>query len=443
LKSAVEAIELIPSAKRLIRSLRDVGYDFSAAVADIVDNSIEWGATSIDINVEYRGRNSWVRVADNGKGMSEDQLVEAMRFGSERAYSEDALGKFGLGLKTASLSQCSFVAVASRNDAKNKIEGFCWDLDHIAHVDKWEILKLTDKKMQTIVFEPLIKNKSTGTVVFWWKLDRFLEYKHSHSVAASTRILNMDRELEEHLAMVFHRFLSGYVQGREKVKISLNGNPIEPWDPFVRKEKTVPLEPRRLTIEYEGATGNILAEPYILPSQQEFSSMDAFNKAGGPTGWNQQQGFYIYRANRLIQSGGWCKLRTQDEHTKLARIALSFSPTLDDAFKLNVSKMQVQLPSSEREYFDSMVKEVVKIARERYDRKERKSFRSSDASSRSSKKDMPISESRVSSVVNTAQQTWTLDELEKEVLAMAKAYQKPMLRKIFERIREKFGMTNE
>ena len=86
-------------------------------------------------------------------------------------------------------------------------------------------------------------------------------------------------------------------------------------------------------------------QPYILPTKGEFSSSDAFKRASGPANWNQQQGFYIYRADRMIQSGGWCGIRTRDEHTKLSRIELNFSPILDNAFKINVAKMRVQLPA--------------------------------------------------------------------------------------------------
>jgi len=438
----MEAEEVIPSAKRLIKSLRDVGYEFPTAVADIVDNSIEWGATAIDIDVIYNAKNSYVRISDNGKGMDEGQIKEAMRFGSERKYKKDALGKFGLGLKTASLSQCRYLAVASRNVAQGKISHYCWDIDYIESVDKWEILKISEKKIEQSVFEPLNKNKGTGTVIFWWRLDRILEYKHPRSEAAQARIASMCRDLEMHLAMVFHRFLSGDVQNKKKVEISLNGNIIEPWDPFARKEKTIILQPSTLTVEHDGVAGTIIFQPYILPSQQEFSTLDEFNKAGGPEGWNHQQGFYVYRADRLIQSGGWCRLRVPDEHTKLARAALSFSPELDDAFKLNVSKMQAQLPSEYRDWFDSAVKTLVKAARERYDKKGTR--HSSGSSGSGSPKSISTSASDISNTgTGPAPKMWTLDELEGKILKLAKPYQRPMLKKIFEKLRKNLGAKDE
>src|SRR5207244_2947558 len=137
----------------------------------------------------------------------------------------------------------------------------------------------------------------------------------------------------------------------------------EPWDPFAREEaKTRVLTPINLIVEHEGVAGEVKLEPFVLPHQQDFSSPDAFRRASGPSNWNQQQGFYIHRAGRLIQSGGWCRLRTADEHTKLARIALSFMPVLDEAFKINVAKMRVQLPAQIREQMEQAVGPVVRTA---------------------------------------------------------------------------------
>ena len=361
------AHELIPSAKRLTKSLRDLGYDFSAAIADIVDNSIEAGATSIEIDVEFDGDDSWVRIADNGKGMEPAELREAMRYGAEREYNDEDLGKFGLGLKTASLSQCQRLSVASRTSrGRANIAAYCWDMAHIEKTNRWEILPLERTGLGPAIYYPL--KKSTGTVVLWQKLDRILGFKHPYGEFARKKLVSMCRDAEEHLAMVFHRFLSGEVRGR-RLKILLNGNGIEPWDPYSRNEpKTKVLTPAILKLEHEGVSGSITLEPFVLPSQKNYSSPDAFRRASGPAKWNQQQGFYIYRAGRMIQSGGWCRLRASDEHTKLARVALSFSPILDEAFKINVAKMQVQLPTNIRDDFERAIDPVIRIARKTYDK---------------------------------------------------------------------------
>src|SRR6266550_2170055 len=217
--------EVIPGARRLITSLRDMGYDFAAAVADLVDNSIEAGASLVAIDVEFDGDDSWVRVADNGRGMTPDELREAMRYGAERAYDEEDLGKFGLGLKTASMSQCQRLSVASRSSrGRADITAYCWDLEHIQRTNRWEILPLEKTGLGPAVRTPL--KDTRGTVVLWQRLDRILGFKHPYGEFARKRLGQMCRELEDHLAMVFHRFMKGEVRG-QKLKVMLNGNEVQ------------------------------------------------------------------------------------------------------------------------------------------------------------------------------------------------------------------------
>ena len=337
-----------------------MGYDFASAVADLIDNSIAARATLVAIDVEFDGDDSWVRIADNGIGMTQSELKEAMRYGAEKEYDAQDLGKFGLGLKTASMSQCQRLSVASRvNSQRPDIAAFCWDLGHIEKTDRWEILPLERNELGPAIRKPL--RDTTGTVVLWQKLDRVLGYKHPYGEIARKRLLSMCREVEAHIAMVFHRFLGGEIHGRH-LKILMNGNPVQPWDPFCRRElNTQKLTPSVILVEQENAKGQIDVEPFVLPHQEQFSSLTAFVRASGPLKWNRQQGFYIYRANRLIQSGGWSNLRTIDEHTKLARVALSFQPSLDEAFKINVAKMRVQLPPQVRDAIEQAIAPVIKL----------------------------------------------------------------------------------
>lgn len=361
--------ELIPSARRLISSLRDMGYDFPAAVADIVDNSIEAGAGRVNIDIRNDGENSWVRICDDGRGMKPAQLREALRYGSAGEYDpEKSLGKFGLGLKTASMSQCQHLLIASRsNPNQPQISAYAWDLAHIVETDTWEILDVGRQDENTeLLREPLLTH--TGTVVLWKRLDRILGLKHPYGGMIKKRILGMCSELEEHLAMVFHRFLAGESGGR-RVRIAVNGKLLRPWDPFVRTEKsTAQLEPVVLNYDHDGIKGSVLMEPYVLPHQDDFSSPEAHAAAAGSLRWNRQQGFYIYRADRMVQSGGWSNLRTLDEHTKLARVALRFDPCLDDAFRINVAKMRVQLPRQLSEAIEKAIAPVVKAAQAAYRR---------------------------------------------------------------------------
>ncbi|HEY4301264.1 MAG TPA: ATP-binding protein [Candidatus Didemnitutus sp.] len=441
-----KANELIPSARRLIGSLRDMGYEFAPAVADLIDNSVEAGATEVDVWIEFKGDESWVRIADNGRGMSAKVLREAMRYGSEREYVDGDLGKFGLGMKTASMSQCRCLTVASRPKGSSAFTAFRWDLDHISKADKWEILPVVKNKLPRSIGGML--KKGFSTVVLWEQLDRILGYKHPYGEFQRKQLAQMSREVEDHLAMVFHRFLSGEAR-RRRIKISLNGNPVEPWDPFCRKEeRTRKLEGRSLPIEQDGVTGEVLFEPFVLPHQNRFSTSAAHDRASGPRKWNRQQGFYIYRADRLIQSGGWSGLRVQDEHTKLARVGLSFNPKLDEAFKINVAKMRVQLPAQLRGDLERLLAPVIRAADSEY-RNSGASANGGAGGSGSASRGSSPEPSRSAGGASTnasassngsganghdVKTLFTVDEVLALSLAVSTAEEKPVVRSVFSKI---------
>jgi hypothetical protein len=362
-----EVEEVIPSAARLVSSLRDVGYDFVHAVADLIDNSIAARATRVDVVLRFEGKDSWLRIADDGAGMNAAEITEAMRYGSASEYEADSLGKFGLGLKTASLSQCRRLSVASRCDPeRNRVEARQIDLDHVVKHDKWHVFVLGPDDRQSEFVEPL--NGNTGTVVFWEKLDRVLRYKVAWGERARSGVYDLTERLGLHLGMVFHRFLAGEVKRRKKLTITLNGAPVEAWDPFVKAERAViPLPPREFELRAPDATGIVRFQPYVLPPEAKFSTPEAHKRAGGPQKWNAQQGFYIYRANRLVQSGGWSWMRAADEHTKLARAAIDFFPDLDAVFEVNVAKVRVTLPADLREQLRQPVEHLCSQARKVYD----------------------------------------------------------------------------
>lgn len=344
----ISRVTLLPSARRLIDSLRDIGYDLPSAVGDIVDNSIAARAKKIDIRFEFDGTDSWISIADDGVGMAGSTLEEAMRYGTERAYDDDELGRFGLGLKTASLSQCRCLTVASRRGVeRRRIEIRQWDLDHVAQSNRWEVLRLDAKHVPLEVVEPLMY--APGTVVLWEGLDRVLDYRLPGGVAARHGLATLAKDVSAHLAMVFHRFLAGETPDRRRVSLTVNGGAVDAWDPYSRAEPhTRELAGQLLPVCTDGGSGRLLVRPYILPTQERFSSTAAHARASGPQRWNRQQGFYFYRNDRLIQAGGWSRLRTTDEHTKLARIAVDLPVGCDESFRINVAKMRVSIPPSLR-----------------------------------------------------------------------------------------------
>lgn len=357
--------QIIPSAARTVASLRDIGYDASHAIADLVDNSLVARASQVDITLHFDGVRSWIRIADNGEGMDAATLLQAMRYGSERKYSSDDLGKFGFGLKTASTSQCRRLTVASRQAPQYaRMEVRCLDLAHIEETNEWEVLVLEGADRPDCVTDPLLEH--SGTVVLWENLDRILEYKDPWGEWARKKLLSLAEQLDVHLGMVFHRFLTGEVPG-QRLRITVNGSKVEPWDPYCRREpKTEEMPTKDLAVAGDGGVGIVRIQPYVLPRQNEFSSEGAWRRASGPANWNRQQGFYVYRAHRMIQSGGWNRLRTADEHTKLARVSIDFFPDLDAIFGINITKTHVILPLELRDQLEPVVSQVARRADQRY-----------------------------------------------------------------------------
>ena len=360
--------EVVPAAARTIASLRNVGYELPQAIADLVDNSISASATTIEVDVHFDGIDSWIQIADDGFGMDARTLTEALRYGSMREYDSDDLGKFGFGLKTASTSQCRRVVVASRRALERaRVEVRALDLGHIEKTNRWEILVIDPADRPSHLVEPL--RETTGTVVLWEDLDRILDYKDPWGGWAKRKLLDQAEAIAAHLGMVFHRFLSGQARGykRSKLKILVNGSAVDAWDPFCRDEQeTTALTEHDYRVASESGMGIVHVSPYVLPNKSEFSDTAAWQRASGRLDWNRLQGMYIYRADRLIQWGGWSRIWTSDEHCKLARVALDFAPNLDDAFGINISKAIVKLPTDLRNDIEPVLSQARGIANQRY-----------------------------------------------------------------------------
>lgn len=360
------SIEVIPNPARLVQSLRNIGYQFEEAVADIIDNSIEAKATVVKIDLHFAGADSYLTIMDNGLGMTDGELGEALRFGSERDYEAGGdLGRFGLGLKTASLSQCEKFTVSSRKGIQvARVSSYCWDLPHIIESNAWEILRVDGGTLKQEVWDHL--RTTPGTVVTWEKLGRILEYKYPTGQRAMRGVQHLVEILKSHLGMVFHRFLAGEVMWK-RLSIYVNNQIVEPWDPFARAEpKTLSMQPSRISADLDGRPYEIELRPYILPPLGDFSSPSAHRRASGPDRWNKQQGFYIYRANRIIQAGGWGGIRTSDEHTKLVRIGLFIPAGSDEHFRIDIAKKHAVFPRQVRETLTEAIAPILKVGLDRY-----------------------------------------------------------------------------
>jgi len=381
----MKTLKANPGAKRLIESLRNMGYDCSTAIADLVDNSIVANASEIRIDILPRqdSRPAAIVISDNGTGMDRDELHEAMRFGAYQEYLPDDLGRYGLGLKTASLSQCRTLTVSSKPKASRNTRSIrhCmrWDVDHVYETDDWDLLVPSDNELEKWEKELLNDGISHeyGTVVLWTNLNEALPLLSSGDAREREKFLSqLIIEISAHLRMVFHRFMQGAVSGRRKLDIYVCDEKLIPWDPFCRAEKTSELDIVKLpvvSVSPDGSKirGNVVISPFIIPREDEFSATAAWRDASGPRGWNQQQGFYFYRNNRLLQAGGWSYLRAVDEHTKLLRVAVDFSSDLDGSFAINITKMKAKIPAEIRDRLANYVGKWSGQARTRYDKKNR------------------------------------------------------------------------
>lgn len=340
-----------PRAAALVESLRSFGYSPETSVADLVDNSLSAGAARISVTFRWDGPRSWMAIVDDGRGMSENELREAMRAGSRNPLEDRGqkdLGRFGLGLKTASFAQARVLAVRSKSAQGNLAER-SWDLDHIQETDRWELLPGVPDDTPELV--------GTGTVVAWHRMDRIVDDRPTSDPRAEESFNSTVHGVKEHLEMVFHRFIES------GITIAVNGVECRAWDPFLANHPdTEELHAEVLPISLaDGGVAEVRIQPYVLPHSSALLP-EEHSRAAGPRGWNQQQGYYLYRANRLIVAGDWFDPGIKpEEHHKLARICVEMDQAMDEGWALDVKKSRARPPGSLRHDF----KRVARATRSR------------------------------------------------------------------------------
>ncbi len=359
--------ELGPNPAALVESLRAFPYSAPSAVADLIDNSIAANARTVRVVYRWNGGSPSVEVVDDGDGMSTARLREALRFagmgpGSRRGSAD--LGRFGLGLKTASLSQCSRVTVTSVK--AGVVSNLGWDIDELRKGDgRWTP---TTSDRETVKAQTTLIGGSFGTVVCWQKLDRLLGADSSLHV--SDDLDSVFEKVADHLEMVFHRFMSREMSdGRPQLTIFINNRELTPWDPFLATY-LVPGQVWKVedqSIELPGGVSSVAG--FVLPTQRE-AEADGHSplwEQAGRRRWNQLQGFYVYRLDRLITQGGYLGLgRQPDEHTKLARIAIELDNNTDNDWLLDVTKSAITPPPRARAQLDRVARITCSSASARY-----------------------------------------------------------------------------
>ncbi len=344
-----------PQASALINSLRAFGYDFATAIADLIDNSIFAGAKNISVDFSWNNGDPWFRIMDDGSGMTEKTLRDAMRLGTQNPRQErdvKDLGRFGLGLKTAAFSQGRILVVKSKTRPKNASIR-CWDLDHVEKTNRWEL----SVNPPADAFEQLacLDELDRGTVVLCQKLDRLVVDPDDEN--ADANFFARFDHVAQYLETVFHRFLSG----RPKLNIKVGLHECKPWDPFMRSNS---LTQERSTETLD--RGRVKVTPFVLPHVSKRTTKET-RLGAGLAGWNAHQGFYIYRNKRMIIHGGYLDFELKpEEHYKLCRIRIDLPNNVDHEWSIDVRKASASPPSHVRGDLERIAKSTRQEAAEIY-----------------------------------------------------------------------------
>ncbi|WP_010677775.1 ATP-binding protein [Bacillus timonensis] len=340
-----------PSAAPVIQALRSIGYNAQTAISDIVDNSIDAQADFINIEFEYDNEESFIRIEDNGIGMIEAELQKAMTIGSKDPRDKrekDELGRFGMGLKTASFSLGKRLCVITKRNGT--ISERCWDLDFVSDKNEWLLYKSLPYEIKSKIGKV---EGDSGTIVFIDRLDRFCG-AGTKKVLKKESFFSKVKRIHKYLEMVFHVMLE------KGLLITINGNTIYPWNPFLEDN------PRRVEGEEQILRVNnkfVRVTPYVLPHPSTFNQVD-YKYAGGLKGWRDQQGFYIYRENRMVSFGDWYGMFPKEVPSELVRIKVEFTNDGDADWKIDVKKSMISIPDEVKEDLKAIAKYYRQISQE-------------------------------------------------------------------------------
>ena len=331
-----------PNPKSTINSYRSFGYNLSTAIADIIDNSISAGADRIFLEYKWKGKDYDITILDKGCGMHKEELVQAMTPGSkdpDEERNEKDLGRFGMGLKTASFSQCKRLTCITKKENYAIIKR-CWDIDFINQGNEWQLLDYVSDEL----FIDKIANQKSGTLILWEKLDRIVGEAESTNEKVKKAFYDEMVTVKKHLSLVFHKFIES-----KSLKIFFQNDEIEANNPFL-----LHLDPKPEMGQPE-QFDNVEITYFILPHMSEIGK-EEYEKTGGSLGWFEQQGFYVYRGSRLLVAGDWLGFQKKRDYSKLARIAVNFSNIGDFNWKLDIKKSTATPPIEIRKELDRISK---------------------------------------------------------------------------------------
>lgn len=337
-----------PEASSMIETFRAIGYSVESAIADIIDNSITAGAKNIYVDYEWKGEATTISVIDDGSGMTNDELINAMRPGSKNPLDireAKDLGRFGLGLKTASFSQCKKFSVISKTKS-GETSWWCWDLDYVNNVAKtWTLVNYYPNES----FLEKIKQSSKGTAVIWWDIDRLTKETQTDNTESMDKFMRTMDLIKKHLSMVFHRYMT------EGVKIYFRDREIEPWDPFM-----IGADGLQLKADVYLDNRKIMIKGFVLPHRSKLTA-EEYNYGKGPKdSWTAHQGFYVYRNKRLLVAGDWLGIGNfkKEVHYDLCRILIDLPNNCDAEWQIDIKKSIARPPLKYKEQILSVAKDV-------------------------------------------------------------------------------------
>jgi len=341
----IESTPAEPEASSMIETFRAVGYSIETAIADILDNSITAGAKNIWIDYLWKGPDTIIGIMDDGCGMNNKELIQAMRPSSISPLTEREehdLGRFGLGLKTASFSQCRKFCVISKKNATASY--WTWDLDYVNQVKSWKLIRY---RPDVLDFSNRFDELTSGTMVMWWDIDRLTKDTHADKESSKADFFATMEKVKKHLSMVFHRYIE------EGVNIWLRDRKIEPWDPFMIGFDGLQARPETLLEE-----GKVRIKGFVMPHRSKLSD-EEYNYGKGPKdSWTAHQGFYLYRNRRLLVSGDWLGLFKREVHYDLCRIKVDLPNNLDEEWQIDIKKSVARPPVKIREPLIAIAKDV-------------------------------------------------------------------------------------
>ena len=333
----------------LLESMRSIGYTVEAAVADVIDNSVAAEASNVEILVSADGPFQ-LSAIDDGAGMSRDEAVNAMRLAATSPTQErrtDDLGRFGLGLKTASLSQCRTLTLVTKHDGE--LTALRWSLDHVIKTGDWSLLELDTDEVESLLGWERMVNRSSGTLVHWGDLDQLMMTEGAEQE-------DLDRvalRVRDHVALVFHLYIAG--DGARKITFTMNGSMIAPIDPFMSHSRLTSRTAWE-SINIEGREVRLMA--YTLPYLSRLSQSERA-RALRLGGLRETQGFYVYRGSRLVIWGNWFRVMPRSEMAKLTRVRVEIPNSLDHLWALDVKKSHADPPPQIRRRLSELAKTMM------------------------------------------------------------------------------------